>query len=194
MAGSGAWLLANTLPKSWPQVCAGAGSLRRVNNCNCKARRALKCSTGVGISVAISRCTNNFGPHQADEKFIPTVIRCALADKAIPIYAQGKNKRDWLFVTDHADALELFLAQVWVKGECPVFHVSADCERTNIDVAHAILTELKKPASLLSFVQDRPGHDWRYALDSSQSHAIGWKPAVSFEEGLRTTVAWYRSR
>lgn len=152
-----------------------------------------------GIQTAISRCTNNYGPHQASEKFIPTVIRHALADRPIPIYAEGKNKRDWLFVTDHCAAIELILRTDWAFHDPAIksghlFNVSADSEQRNIDVAKKILGILKKPESLLSFVKDRPGHDWRYALDSSVTRKLGWKPAVSFEEGLRQTVAWYRGR
>ncbi len=144
-----------------------------------------------GIRARISRCTNNYGPHQASEKFMPTVIRHALADQPIPIYAQGKNKRDWLYVTDHTDAIELLLE----KGEDGhIYNISADCERQNIDVARDILTLLAKPESLLSFVSDRPGHDWRYALDSSQTHNLGWSPAVRFEQGLRQTIEWYSKR
>jgi dTDP-glucose 4,6-dehydratase len=144
-----------------------------------------------GIRARISRCTNNFGPHQADEKFIPTVIRSALKDSPVPIYAQGKNKRDWLFVTDHCDAIEVILD----KGEDgKIYHVSADSERQNIDVAKEVLGLLQKPESLLSFVTDRPGHDWRYALDSSTTRALGWSPKVGFEEGLKQTVEWYVKR
>lgn len=147
-----------------------------------------------GIKAAISRCTNNFGPHQASEKFIPTVIRCALADKEIPIYAEGKNKRDWLYVSDHCDALEMILTVPKAFDACNIFNVSADSEKQNIDVAKAILKILGKPESLLSFVQDRPGHDWRYALDSSNTRKLGWKPKVSFEEGIEQTVSWYKKR
>jgi len=146
-----------------------------------------------GIKAAISRCTNNYGPHQAGEKFIPTVIRTALANKPVPIYAAGKNSRDWLYVTDHTDAIETILAAADFST-CPIFNVSADSEQRNIDVAKKILQILGKPESLLSFVKDRPGHDWRYALDSSNTRAIGWKPAISFEEGLQKTVEWYQSR
>jgi dTDP-glucose 4,6-dehydratase len=152
-----------------------------------------------GIKACISRCTNNFGPHQASEKFIPTVIRCALADQPIPLYAEGKNKRDWLFVTDHTDALETILVTPWafhdeILHSGHIFHISADSEKQNIDVARAILFALEKPESLLSFVTDRLGHDWRYALDSSNTRALGWAPKVSFEEGLKKTVEWYRNR
>lgn len=152
-----------------------------------------------GIHACISRCTNNFGPHQASEKFIPTVLRCALSDQPIPLYAEGKNKRDWLFVTDHTDALETILATPWafhdeIIHSGHIFHISADSEKQNIDVARSILTILDKPESLLTFVTDRPGHDWRYALNSSNTRALGWAPKVSFEEGLKRTVEWYRRR
>ena len=145
-----------------------------------------------GMKTAISRCTNNFGPHQASEKFIPTVIRCVLKGQPIPIYALGKNKRDWLYVTDHCSAIEKILSTPPAFDSCRIFNVSADSEKQNIDVAQAILKILGKPESLLSFVQDRPGHDWRYALDSSATRALGWKPEVSFDEGLKRTVEWYR--
>ncbi len=141
------------------------------------------------LPIAVTRCTNNYGPHQAEEKFIPTVIRHALKNEAIPIYAQGKNKRDWLFVEDHCSAVELVLASDWTM---PFFNISADDERQNIDVAKMILKILGKPESLLSFVADRPGHDWRYALDSSPIRKLGWKPAVSFEQGLAKTIEWYK--
>lgn len=147
-----------------------------------------------GIKAAITRCTNNFGPHQAGEKFIPTVIRCALADQNIPIYAAGKNKRDWLYVTDHCDAIETILKTPTAFDACGLFNISADSEKTNIDVATVILKILGKPESLLTFVKDRPGHDWRYALDSSETKKLGWKPKISFEEGLQKTVEWYRTR
>ncbi len=151
------------------------------------------------LPIAITRCTNNYGPHQAQEKFIPTVIRHALANQPIPIYAEGKNKRDWLYVTDHCDAIEHVLQTDWAFQDDKIqsghfFHISADDERQNIDVAKMILKILGKPESLLSFVADRPGHDWRYALDSSNTRALGWKPAVSFEEGLKKTVEWYAKK
>ena len=142
-----------------------------------------------GIDAAISRCTNNFGPHQAAEKFIPTVIRTASADQPVPIYAEGKNKRDWLYVTDHTDAIEIILKADWSGDR--IFNVSADDEKRNIDVAKMILKILGKPETLLKSVKDRPGHDWRYALDSSGVRNLGWKPKVSFGEGVRKTVEWY---
>ncbi|MDD4319276.1 MAG: dTDP-glucose 4,6-dehydratase [Candidatus Peribacteraceae bacterium] len=145
-----------------------------------------------GIRARITRCTNNYGPHQASEKFIPTVIRNALAGKPVPIYATGKNKRDWLFVYDHCDAIEFLLTRDDIDGR--VFHVSADAERENMDVAKTLLRLLGKPETLLQSVPDRPGHDWRYALDSSELRGLGWKPAVTFEEGLKKTVDWYVER
>jgi dTDP-glucose 4,6-dehydratase len=147
-----------------------------------------------GIKACISRCTNNYGPHQALEKFIPTVIRTSLKDQPVPIYAEGKNKRDWLYVTDHTDAIETILKTPWAFDDCHHFNVSADSEQRNIDVAKMLLKELGKPESLLTFVKDRPGHDWRYALDSSNTRALGWAPKVSFTEGLKRTAEWYRHR
>jgi dTDP-glucose 4,6-dehydratase len=155
-----------------------------------------------GIKACISRCTNNFGPHQAEEKFLPTVIRHALKDEPVPIYAEGKNKRDWLYVTDHTDAIEMILQK---RGQtpfmdskmcykCNIFNISADDEKENIEVAKAILDILGKPHSLLEFVEDRPGHDWRYAIDSSETKKLGWSPKVSFETGLADTVEWYVKR
>jgi dTDP-glucose 4,6-dehydratase len=150
------------------------------------------------IQAAVTRCTNNYGPHQASEKFIPTVIRNAVAGKPIPLYGEGKNKRDWLFVADHCDALEVILQIEWAfqdekVGTGHFFNISADAEKQNIDVAKAILDILGKPHDLIAFVPDRPGHDWRYAVDSSNTRKLGWKPKLSFEEGLRKTVEWYRN-
>jgi dTDP-glucose 4,6-dehydratase len=129
---------------------------------------------------------------------MPTVIRHALKNEPVPIYAQGKNKRDWLYVTDHTDAIETILhTSSAFESKTPnghFFNISADSEKENIDVAKAILKILDKPESLLSFVTDRPGHDWRYAIDSSETRMLGWKPKVSFEEGLKKTVEWYRAK
>ncbi len=142
-----------------------------------------------GIRARITRCTNNYGPHQADEKFLPTVIRRALRDEKIPVYGEGKNTRDWLYVTDHTDAIELVLEQ---GKDSHIYLISADEERRNIDTAMAVLDVLEKPHSLIEFVKDRPGHDWRYALDSSSMRSLGWEPKVSFTGGLQKTVEWYR--
>ncbi len=151
------------------------------------------------IHACVSRCTNNYGPHQDNEKFIPTIIKHALRDEPIPVYAKGENQRDWLYVTDHTDAIEAILHTEWAfwdekVGSGHFFHISADDERRNIDVAKTVLKVLGKPESLISFVTDRPGHDWRYALDSSNTRKLGWKPRVSFEEGLKMTADWYKER
>lgn len=144
-----------------------------------------------GIHGRITRCTNNYGPHQADEKFLPTIIRNALKEQSIPVYGEGKQMRDWLFVTDHTDAVECVIAH-GKDGE--VYLISADDDRANIDTAKSVLDVLGKSHALISFVPDRPGHDWRYALNSSNTRALGWKPKVSFEEGLQKTVEWYSRR
>jgi dTDP-glucose 4,6-dehydratase len=151
------------------------------------------------IPACVTRCTNNYGPHQADEKFIPTIIRHALKNQPIPVYAEGKNKRDWLYVTDHTDALEIILRTDWAFRDSKIksghiFNISAESERQNIDVARTILAILGKPEKLISFVKDRPGHDWRYALDSSGVRKLGWAPKVSWEEGTKKTVDWYRKK
>lgn len=144
-----------------------------------------------GIRARITRCTNNYGPHQADEKFLPTVIRHALRGKPIPVYGEGKQKRDWLYVTDHTDAIEAVL----YKGEDNnIYLISADDERPNLETVQRALDALKLPHDLISFVKDRPGHDWRYALHSGNTRALGWSPKVSFEEGLRATIAWYKKK
>ncbi|MBU0766737.1 dTDP-glucose 4,6-dehydratase [Patescibacteria group bacterium] len=144
-----------------------------------------------GIRARITRCTNNYGPHQAEEKFLPTIIRSALKDEKIPVYGEGKQKRDWLYVTDHTDAVEAVLE----KGEDgKIYLISADGERENIETAKTMLDVLGKPHDLISFVKDRLGHDWRYALDSSSIKELGWEPKVSFEDGIKKTVEWYRGR
>lgn len=150
------------------------------------------------LKACFTRCTNNYGPHQAQEKFIPTVIRQAIKNEPIPVYAQGKNKRDWLYVTDHTDALEVILKTEWGHPSTPlrtsIFHISANDERQNIDVATMILKIMDKPESLISFVEDRPGHDWRYALNSEGMRKLGWKPQVEFEDGLKRTIEWYKTK
>ncbi len=146
------------------------------------------------LKICVTRCTNNYGPHQADEKFIPTVIRHALHDEPVPVYGNGRNKRDWLYVTDHCDALETILRTTWAMNEGHVFNIGMGYERENLAVAKIILDLLGKPHSLITFVKDRLGHDWRYALDSSCTRALGWEPTVPFEEGIQKTIEWYRER
>lgn len=146
------------------------------------------------INAVITRCTNNYGPHQADEKFIPTVIRNALAGNPVPIYGTGKNKRDWIYVGDHCDAIEEILKVDWVTDQRRVWNIGIDREFENLEVAKMILDILGKSHDLLTFVEDRKGHDWRYAVDSSETRTLGWAPKMSFEEGLKKTIDWYTKK
>ncbi len=139
--------------------------------------------------VIIARCTNNFGPYQFPEKLIPLVITNALEDKSIPVYGDGLNIRDWIFVVDHCVALDVII-QRGKPGE--IYNIGGGNEKTNLEVIHKLLELLKKPRSLIQFVTDRPGHDRRYALDVTKiAKELGWKPDYSFEEALTTTVNWY---
>jgi dTDP-glucose 4,6-dehydratase len=142
-----------------------------------------------GMDAAITRCTNNYGPFQFPEKAIPVFIGNALEDRPIPVYGDGLHVRDWLFVEDHCRAIEAVMER-GRAGE--VYNVGGGNELPNIEMARLILRELKKPESLIQFVKDRPGHDRRYALDSSKlSRELGWKPLVSLAEGIPRTVRWY---
>lgn len=145
-----------------------------------------------GLPVVISRCSNNYGPHQAEEKFIPTILRKALKDESIPVYGNGENIRDWLFVEDHCDAV-LALLERGVPGQ--IYNISGHEERQNLEVVKLILKHLKKPETLISFVEDRKGHDLRYAISNDKlTAATGWSPQVSFEDGLERTIQWYKKR
>jgi dTDP-glucose 4,6-dehydratase len=142
-----------------------------------------------GTPVMVTRASNNFGPYQHVEKALPLFITNAVDDEPIPLYGDGKNIRDWLFVEDHCSALDLVLRE-GQPGE--VYNIGAGNERENIDVLRRMLDLLGKPHSLIRFVADRPGHDRRYSIDSSKVRAMGWAPAKPFEERLAETVAWYR--
>ena len=151
-----------------------------------------------GLPILLTNCSNNYGPHQFPEKLIPLTIIKGLAGEAMPVYGCGLNVRDWLFVEDHAQALTLVLERGRV-GE--TYNIGGNAERRNIDVVNAIcdlmdeLTSCPHSAShreLITFVSDRPGHDFRYAIDFTKLNAeLGWSPKHSFEAGLRTTVKWY---
>ncbi|MDB4978604.1 MAG: dTDP-glucose 4,6-dehydratase [Candidatus Peribacteria bacterium] len=144
-----------------------------------------------GIRVRMTRCTNNYGPHQDASKLLPVIIHNALQNKKIPIYGEGRQSRDWLYVTDHNDAVELVIQ----KGQDGhIYLIGAGNEHENIQVATTVLNVMGKSADLIQFVPDRPGHDWRYTLDSSSIRALGWEPKVTFEDGIRKTVDWYRHR
>ncbi len=145
--------------------------------------------TTYGLNVSITRCTNNFGPYQLPEKLIPKTIIRALKDYPIPIYGSGGNIRDWIYVQDHCEAIEAVL-----NGGKPgeVYNISAGNEISNIDIAKNILSLLKKPETLIAFVEDRPGHDLRYSLDSTKTRSeLGWEPKFSFIEAFESTVKWY---
>lgn len=144
-----------------------------------------------GVPTLITRCSNNYGPYQFPEKFIPLMIINALQDKKLPIYGDGMNVRDWIYVEDHCEAIDAVLYEGRV-GE--VYNIGGGNEIANIEMAKLILSRLGKPESLLEFVKDRPGHDRRYAMDSSKiENELGWKPAKSFKEGIADTVEWYLS-
>lgn len=138
----------------------------------------------------ITRCTNNYGPYQFPEKFIPLMISQALAGEALPIYGDGKNVRDWIHVEDHCRALDLILRN-GRDGE--IYNVGGGSELENIVVARQILQLLGRPESCLKFVADRLAHDRRYALDCSKlKNSLGWEPSWTFEEGLADTIRWYQ--
>jgi dTDP-glucose 4,6-dehydratase len=150
-----------------------------------------------GLPAIITNCSNNYGPHQFPEKLIPLVILNAISGKPLPVYGDGANVRDWLFVQDHCAALRLVLAR-GRPGE--TYNIGGASERSNLDVVKAVcaLLDEAKPhrkhnhADLITFVADRPGHDRRYAIDAAKiARELGWRPAESFESGLRKTVAWY---
>ena len=139
--------------------------------------------------VIITRCTNNFGPYQFPEKLIPLSITNALEDKPIPVYGDGLNVRDWIFVVDHCAALDVII-QRGTLGE--MYNIGGGNEKTNLEVINRLLELLDRPESLIQFVADRPGHDRRYALDTTKiTQELGWEPAYSFEEALSDTVNWY---
>jgi dTDP-glucose 4,6-dehydratase len=143
-----------------------------------------------GLPVIIVRPSNNYGPYQFPEKFIPLAITNILGDKPIPIYGDGRNIRDWLFVEDCAHGVYEVLRK-GKKGE--VYNLGGENERRNIEVARLILDLMGKDEGYLKFVPDRPGHDYRYALDNSKiRREVGWRPEVSFEEGIRRTIEWYK--
>jgi dTDP-glucose 4,6-dehydratase len=143
------------------------------------------------LPALILRCTNNYGPYQFPEKLIPLMIANALENKAVPVYGDGLHQRDWLFVEDYCRAIALALEK-GTAGE--IYNVSSGSPVPNLEVVRTILKLLGKPDSLIRYVTDRPGHDRRYALDSSKVRkAFGWKPEVSFEQGIERTVNWYRN-
>ena len=141
------------------------------------------------LPVTISRCSNNYGPYHFPEKLIPLMITRALADRPLPVYGNGENVRDWLYVEDHCSAVDLIIH----KGrEGEVYNIGGHNERSNLEIVKAILKELNKPESLITFVTDRPGHDMRYAIDPTKIYnELGWLPKTKFDDGIKQTIEWY---
>ena len=142
-----------------------------------------------GLPVTISRCSNNYGPYHFPEKLIPLMIANALADKPLPVYGEGLNVRDWLYVEDHCKAIDLIIHKGRV-GE--VYNIGGHNEMRNIDIVKLICKELGKPESLITHVTDRKGHDMRYAIDPTKIHnELGWLPETKFADGIKKTIKWY---
>ena len=142
-----------------------------------------------GTPVTVSRCSNNYGPYHFPEKLIPLMIANALADKPLPVYGEGLNVRDWLYVEDHCKAIDLIIRKGRV-GE--VYNVGGHNEKQNIEIVKIICKELGKPESLITHVGDRKGHDMRYAIDPTKIHnELGWLPETKFEDGIKKTIQWY---
>jgi len=144
-----------------------------------------------GCYTIITRCTNNYGPHQFPEKLIPKIILLAEKNKKIPIYGSGKNLRDWLFVNDHCEAIHLILKN-GKSGQS--YNISSNNEIDNITIVKKILSILGKSDDLIEFVEDRPGHDFRYSMNSDKlRNELDWKPKINFDDGLKNTIDWYLS-
>lgn len=144
-----------------------------------------------GLDTVITRCGNNYGPRQFPEKFLPLMLANAMSNQPIPVYGDGLNVRDWIYVDDHCRAILLALE----KGRSgAVYNIGARNERRNIDVTRSVLDALEKPHSLIRFVRDRPGHDRRYAIDPALvENELGWRPRETWETGLHKTIDWYRT-
>ena len=140
------------------------------------------------LPVIITRCSNNYGPYQMPEKLIPLSISKALNNEPITLYGDGKNVRDWLYVQDHCEAVDFIMHNGQI-GE--VYNIGGNEEKTNIEIAKHILWLLKKPEHFITFIQDRPGHDLRYAINAEKLRKLGWAPKVSFSKGIEHTVSWY---
>lgn len=142
-----------------------------------------------GLPINITRCSNNYGPYQHQEKLIPLMINNVLEGKALPVYGDGKQVRDWLHVKDHCSAIDAVLHR-GIIGE--VYNIGGNNEKQNIEIVKIILNYLGKSEELIGYVEDRPGHDRRYAIDNSKiTTELGWKPSYSFEEGIAETILWY---
>lgn len=140
------------------------------------------------LPVIITRCSNNFGPYQHPEKLVPLFVTNALDDKELPLYGDGKNIRDWIYVTDHCRAVD-FLIGAGTAGE--VYNIAGSNMRRNIEITEAVLSSLEKPRALIKYVKDRPGHDRRYSLSAEKLARLGWRPQGDFESKLARTIEWY---
>lgn len=152
---------------------------------------ALSYYTTYKLNVSVTRASNNYGPYQFPEKLIPLMISNALEDKPLPVYGDGQQIRDWLYVEDHCRAIKSVLEQ---GGAGEIYNIGGNCSLPNLEVIHRILKATGKPESLITRVTDRPGHDRRYALTNEKlTRATRWEPQMSFDEGLANTVEWYRA-
>jgi dTDP-glucose 4,6-dehydratase len=142
-----------------------------------------------GINAIVTRCSNNYGPYQFPEKLLPLMISNAMEDRELPVYGDGLNVRDWIYVEDHCQAIDVIMH----RGKSrEIYNIGGASERTNLEVVGTILKVLGKPESLVRFVKDRPGHDRRYAMNFSKlKKELGWEPKVTFEEGIKKTITWY---
>ena len=141
------------------------------------------------LPITISRCSNNYGPYHFPEKLIPLVISRALKNESIPVYGKGENIRDWLYVTDHCEAINMIIRKGKI-GE--VYNIGGHNEKTNLEVVKIILQHLNKTENLITYVKDRAGHDLRYAIDPSKiSKELGWTPKTNFNDGIKQTIEWY---
>jgi dTDP-glucose 4,6-dehydratase len=176
---SGSFIETDMLKPSSPYSASKAGSDLLVNSY----------FVTHGFPAIITRCTNNFGPYQYPEKLIPLFITNLLEDKKVPVYGTGNNIRDWIYVLDHCRAID-FIIQKGKNGE--IYNIGSGNERRNIEITENILKLLEKDKSMIQFVEDRKGHDFRYSLDFSKLKTLGWKPAYDFKTALSETVQWYR--
>jgi dTDP-glucose 4,6-dehydratase len=151
---------------------------------------ALSYHTTYDLPVMVTRCTNNFGPFQFPEKLIPLFITNLLNNEKVPVYGTGENIRDWIHVRDHCSAID-FLLDRGTPGE--IYNIGGGNEKTNLEITHKILDQLGKSGSLIEYVQDRQGHDFRYSLDCTKIKTLGWTPSYSFEDALHDTISWYRN-
>ena len=142
-----------------------------------------------GLPVVVTRCTNNFGPYQHPEKLIPLFITNLLEGKQVPVYGDGRNVRDWIYVLDHCRAIDCVL-QNGAAGE--IYNIGSGNEKSNMFITEALLKALGKDGSMIRFVEDRKGHDYRYSLDASKVRKLGWKPAYGFDQALEETIGWYQ--